>query len=152
MYITVKENVGNQEGGCHGCITLTLQCKTTEKQNLAAAVWLDSRSAFLWKSRDGLIHPRLTILQRQQQSKLPGKWIVALQNLKVVVVKGWVQRKATSAEGGPRQFISCGSTYCLPGRHSWCNTQLAQLHFITSTVSAGSTHRGFPDSPEPTSR
>lgn len=92
--------------------------------------------------------PAHNVAAAVRRNKLPGNWNVAGLKLKVVVIKRRVQRKASSAEGGAQQFISCRSTYCLLGRHSWCNTQLAQLHFITPTVSSGS---DFPDSPIPMS-
>lgn len=61
-----------------------------------------------------------------------------LNKLKGIVVKTHAEEETLQS-----QFISCSSAYCLPGQHSRCNTQLAQLHFMTPIVSSGSVNKDF---------
>lgn len=64
-------------------------------------------------------------------------------------LKGIVGKMHAEEETLQSQFISCSSAYCLPGQHSRCNTQLAQLHFVTPIVSSGSVNKDFLNSLKP---
>lgn len=82
------------------------------------------------------------------KNKVPGK-LTSAKRIKwkakagLKKLKGIVGKMHAEEETLESQFISCSSAYCLPGQHSRCNTQLAQLHFMTPIVSSGSVNKDF---------